>query len=678
LQNHEAKLDPARSARYLGWGIRFFLAAALTAAQLPDGCAPFALGCLAAAGAEGNGIAALLGTGVGVFLFMDFSAGLAHLAAAILICTAATALSGLKLVSRRIGFPLCAAGLFLAVKGVYVLQSLRPLEHLFPCLTATVLVGLSAWYCTPLLRPGGETLEPASVRFLSVALASAFTGLDLWGMDPGRALAVCAVLVSAWREGCSAGMATGLCAGLLMDLYAGGGSFFFAAAYGFGGLAVGLRAGKSRLSAAAVWLGAMLLLMLPVSDAPGLALLEESLLAGLLFLLIPGRIFGGKHLRRPQAEPFSAADGLRARLGRAAAAFRDLCDSLGRNLPQSQEENPAVIFDRTAERVCRSCALCALCWKKEYVSTFNALNDATPFLMERGRALPKDFSRHFADRCIHLTDFLAAVNTELSAFLLRRQYRRELEETRAAARGQYAQLGELLSSAAAGLDQTAAAQAARPYRIGAALRPKEGESVCGDSVNSFETDGGRLCLLLSDGCGSGEAARRESALTSRLLRQFLEANIEPEAALKTLNGALALRSQETGSFSTVDLMTVRLDTGEAALYKYGAAPSYVKKRGSVRRITGSALPAGLREAPAAPDVTRLALEDDTFTVMISDGVADALGDEWLQNLLAGWDGDDAQELAGLILREAVQRGKAADDCAVQVLSLPRGGGKTRV
>ena len=68
-------------------------------------------------------------------------------------------------------------------------------------------------------------------------------------------------------------------------------------------------------------------------------------------------------------------------------------------------------------------------------------------------------------------------------------------------------------------------------------------------------DRGQLCLLLSDGSGSGESARRESALTSRLLRQFLEAGIQPEAALKTLNSALALRGEETGSFATIDLLT---------------------------------------------------------------------------------------------------------------------------
>jgi stage II sporulation protein E len=316
--------------------------------------------------------------------------------------------------------------------------------------------------------------------------------------------------------------------------------------------------------------------------------------------------------------------------------------------------------------------LCSLCWQKEYTGTFNALNDATPYLLERGRAVSKDFPLYFTSRCIHLQEFLAAVNGELSAFLLRRQYRRQLEETRRSARGQYAQLSELLTATAAGLEAgtPAFAEEASVCRIGAVLRPKEGEKVCGDTVVSFRMGTGVWCLLLADGMGCGELARKESALTCRLLQQFLEAGIEAEAALKTLNAAMALRGADTGSFTTIDLCTCDPMTGDTVFYKYGAAPSYLKKGGSVRRVTGISLPAGLRGTPAAPDVTRLRLEEGGSLVMISDGVADPGRDEWLMDLLAGWEGEDPQALAGLILAESVRREKLQDDCGIQVLYRP--------
>ena len=84
-----------------------------------------------------------------------------------------------------------------------------------------------------------------------------------------------------------------------------------------------------------------------------------------------------------------------------------------------------------------------------------------------------------------------------------------------------------------------------------------------------------LYILLCDGMGSGVAASRESKLAIRLLERFLKAGVDPESALKTLNSALALRNEEEGGFTTVDLLRLDLFTGEGALYKFGAAPTYI-------------------------------------------------------------------------------------------------------
>ena len=668
---HRKPILEGRRADLLAWGARFFLTAALTASQTPGGYAPFALGCVAACGPGPAGVAALLGAGVGAVLFLDFSAALPFLAAAVLIFTTAAAFQGLRLLEGPLFHPLAGAGLFLAVSGIYVLQSLSPLHHLASCLAGTVLVGLSAWYYQPLLQGEQPRPEPDSLLFLAASVALALGDAELAGLSLGRALLCLLLLCTACQRGAMAGAAAGLGAGLAADLCAGTGGVLFGGAYGLAGLLAGCRSGR-RGWCALLFLAGGLLAVLP-AGAP-VPLLPEAAVGTALFLLLPGRLFGGKRIKREDLPEFPAAlEAMRSQLTRLSSALRDLYDSLGRPAPVPSEENPAVVFDRAAERVCRTCALCQLCWQKEYTGTFNALNDATPFLLERGRALAKDFPCYFADRCIHLPDFLTAINGELSAFLLRRQYRRQLEETRRSARGQYAQLSELLTATAAGLGTAKTTSGPDPAlcRIGAVLRPKEGETVCGDTVSSFRTERGLLCLLLSDGMGSGEAARRESALTCRLLEQFLQAGIEPEAALKTLNAAMALRGEETGSFTTVDLVTCRPETGETAFYKYGAAPSYIKKGGAVRRITGGTLPAGLRNGSAPPDITRATLEPESFAVMVSDGVADPGRDEWLQDLLAGWDGDDPQALASLILRESLRREDLQDDCGIQVLYLAR-------
>lgn len=673
MEHGQITLKGEQSARLMAWGIRFFLTAALTASQTPGNYAPFALGCVAAAGPGGGGAAALTGLAAGALLFLRFADALPCLAVGILILTAATAFQGNLFLARPKVLAVTAAGLFLAVNGIYVMESLSPLEALTPCLAAAGLTGAAAWFFRPLLLPGEDRPAVDGVLFLAAALLLALADLEVLGLSIGRTLLCVLLAYTAYERGAVAGAAAGLGLGLTADLCAGTGSGIFTAGLGLAGLLAGSRTGRRRSSAALAFLAAALAALLPAREPLAQPLLLESMAGMGIFLLLPGRLFGGKRVKK--AEPAGeAAVGaqMKERLIRAAGALRDLYDSMGRSAPRSTDENPAIIFDRAAEKVCRGCALCGLCWQREYTGTFNALNDATPYLLERGRAVPRDFPAYFADRCIHLPDFLTAVNGELSAFLLRRQYRRQLEETRRSAQGQYAQLSELLTATAAGLGEAAATAGEADFacRVGAALRPKEGETVCGDTVVSFQTETGRWCLLLADGMGSGEPARKESALTCRLLRQFLEAGVEPEAALKTLNAAMALRGAETGSFTTIDLCVMDPATGEAAFYKYGAAPSYVKKGGTVRRVTGASLPAGLRGTPAQPDVTRVRLEPGGFAVMVSDGVADPGRDEWLQDLLAGWEGEDPQALAGLILSESIRREKLQDDCGIQVLYRP--------
>ena len=143
---------------------------------------------------------------------------------------------------------------------------------------------------------------------------------------------------------------------------------------------------------------------------------------------------------------------------------------------------------------------------------------------------------------------------------------------------------------------------------------------------------------------------------------------------KTLNSALSLRAESTDSVTTVDLLTLSLQTLEGELYKYGAAPSYLKRGGTVRRVTCSCLPAGLQEGSPPPEATHIKLSPGCFFVMLSDGVADSLDDEWLQNLLAGWEGHDPQQLVAAILADSMEKRGGTDDAGVLALYIPEGSG----
>ncbi|HIY21219.1 MAG TPA: SpoIIE family protein phosphatase, partial [Candidatus Flavonifractor merdigallinarum] len=140
----------------------------------------------------------------------------------------------------------------------------------------------------------------------------------------------------------------------------------------------------------------------------------------------------------------------------------------------------------------------------------------------------------------------------------------------------------------------------------------------------------------------------------------------------TLSSALALRGEVSGGFTTIDLLHLDLFTGAAAVYKYGAAPTYVRKDNTVTRFTGTSLPAGLSPGEGtAPDVSRFHLEPGDCVLMVSDGVAGGEGDAWLREKLRAFQAGSPRELTRMLLDESVRRGVGADDRTALLLRLER-------
>ncbi len=628
----------------------------LSGAALDGLYSPWALAAVSAAGVSWPGLSALLGAGLGAFLFLDFQAGLRHTAAAILIFCANTAFCTTRLYRRPVFRPVAAVLMTLLVQSAYLIQR-QPRQWALCAAACTVLYAAAA-----LLPSLSDANAPAVSRgqalfLLGLGLSLTAYGWSFSGFRVGGVLAAALLMAAAKCLSPASAAAAGAVAGLTMDLFTGDAVLLTAVCCGGMGAASAVRE-RGRLAVPLVYTAAAMAVYTLLDGPDPLPLLFQSVAGAGLYLLLPQRL----PLRLAQQAPAPPAQPEAT----PAAAFRAVYDSFFTEVTPPRPENPAVLFDRAAEQVCAGCLLQRDCWQAHYNDTYNAFNDACPRLLRRGSACAEDFPLHFASRCLHFPQLLEALNDQLHQFLLRRAHRLQLEEAYQMARQQYAQMSEVLSPG-----MPVSAPPRFTCRTAIALRPKEGETLCGDQAASFEA-GGAACLLLSDGMGSGEAAHREAAMTVRLLKQFLQAGVEPLPALKTLNTALLLRCREGAGFTTIDLLRLDRSTGEAALYKYGAAPSYLKKLGRVTRYGGAALPAGLEGADRQPDVIRFVLPPDGWLVMVSDGVIGGDGDEWLQDLLAGWGGGTPDALARRILTVSADHGGRSDDCAVLVLHRLRG------
>lgn len=204
-----------------------------------------------------------------------------------------------------------------------------------------------------------------------------------------------------------------------------------------------------------------------------------------------------------------------------------------------------------------------------------------------------------------------------------------------------------------------------------AAADREGQTVSGDSGAWFKDEAGRLNVVLCDGMGSGAEARTDSECALSLLEKFLRAGLTPDEALATVGEALALRGEESGGFTTVDLLQLDLFTGRGAVYKLGAAPTYLSRGGKVERLDGGSLPAGVTHGAGEHDCFPLKLEAGDWVVMVSDGVSSGQEDGWLRAVLAGTEGKTPRLLADALLQESGRREGRGDDRTVMVLKVER-------
>ncbi len=340
-------------------------------------------------------------------------------------------------------------------------------------------------------------------------------------------------------------------------------------------------------------------------------------------------------------------------------ALKTMHRVLAREEPLLQPLQLAEVYDFAAERVCRCCVGYGRCWEENAEDTYRDLCAAGDQILHRGVALREDLPERFTARCGHTAGFLTAVNQALDQSLTRRREVHRREECRRVAAGQYLALARLLE-ALSRPRPTEPPAFAPELAVGSAGRA--GNQVSGDRGASFRDLFGCFYVLLCDGMGTGAPALAESDRSAHLLKAFLEAGLEPDTALNLINGFCLLR--KTTVFATLDLLRLDLHTGLGTLYKWGAAPSYLRREGQVEKIGTATPPPGTDAAEGrCPGQYELSLREGETLVMVSDG---AFGEETARRLAEITQGS-VRDLASCLITLGQQN--AADDRTAVVVRL---------
>lgn len=152
-------------------------------------------------------------------------------------------------------------------------------------------------------------------------------------------------------------------------------------------------------------------------------------------------------------------------------------------------------------------------------------------------------------------------------------------------------------------------------RLCSAAAAKSASGVSGDLLKSF-TLGSAYYLLLCDGMGTGAQAHRQAAEAAALLERLLRLGFAAPDAIRFLNTRYLLSGAE--GFATVDLLELSLVSARGALYKCGAAYSYLTAAEQVERLGALSPPPGLRETQVQQIPLRL--RAGARLIMVSDGL----------------------------------------------------------
>ncbi len=374
-----------------------------------------------------------------------------------------------------------------------------------------------------------------------------------------------------------------------------------------GGLGLDL-SGITRLPMTAVVCMAYLLRQLPFEKrylryaAPGAACMGVMVLLGSRdFGPLPGLLLGGYIGMllppRPQAVHRLGETGIaQVRLELAAGVLAEMGHLLAEaEVPPIDQE---ALVDGVKARVCGSCVHRSGCREQSRLEV-------------RHLHRPLDFHCRKAGRVI------GELQRSQEQLRLLQAQRLRQGESRGAVVQQYRFLSNYLKNIADQLPRRGQRLRAS-YALEVGCRSAGGQRVSGDVCLSFPGTGCRYYLLLCDGMGTGMEARQEAAAAGRMVQRLLTAGFPAEYAFRSVNSLLALRGQ--AGAATLDLAEVRLDTGKAALYKWGAAPSWVLRRKGAERLGTATAPPGIFGPGGRETVLRLTLRQGETLILTSDGI----------------------------------------------------------
>jgi len=230
----------------------------------------------------------------------------------------------------------------------------------------------------------------------------------------------------------------------------------------------------------------------------------------------------------------------------------------------------------------------------------------------------------------------------------------------AAAAGALATMGaEYAAESVEGRVATFAPRGTLTAKWGISSVASDENSPSGDSCDVRAVGASKLIAVISDGMGSGGAARDESARVIELAAALIEADIPAGDMTDAINAVMLSRGGEE-MFATADILICDMRAATGEFIKLSACKSYILRAARLMCVEGGCLPLGILEevSPALADVQ---LRAGDILVMMTDGVADMLCDEDMRDILMDNSREPPEAVADAVIDAALARAEGRRD-----------------
>lgn len=419
---------------------------------------PFGVSVVAAM-EPGLGIGALFGSAIGYLLNDSVGSSMKYIAAGIAVF-ALKWLVGQTSLGKKVFMAPAAAffSLFSANLAVYYTMGELGIYNIVLALSEASLCAGAAFFIWRGLDVAAQSSREITsendiaslVIMAGIALLS-LSSIETAGVSLTRVLSVLMILVSALCWGEKGGSIMGISCSVVVCL-ADPSMAFVAGAYGFGGLLAGMFSSLSKFGCAAAFVlaNAVSALVLHASGSV-LAILYETMIATVLFMLLPVEVVKKLPFLRQRASCFEKGDSLKnamsVKIGFASRALLDVSrtvEQVTSKLSAIGGDDVLEVYTRASRCVCKDCRYHIFCWETLSDDTLRAFDEITPILQKNGSISKSEMPAYFISRCARIADLTQAVNQQYASYQAKDSAERRVMEVRTVIADQFDGMSTML------------------------------------------------------------------------------------------------------------------------------------------------------------------------------------------------------------------------------------------